>query len=139
MCITSHNPEMQKSPNMVTTTEYHEETSRRFLSQAREEFNRGDLAQSSEKAWGAVAHYIKAISEERGWEHNHHGKVLRNAALILGNPPPASRYVELLGLVQGLHQNFYEGGWTREMVDAGLSGAEELINALGRHRTNGTC
>ncbi len=124
---------------MVTTTEYHEETSRRFLSQAREEFNRGDLAQSSEKAWGAVAHYIKAISEERGWEHNHHGKVLRNAALILGNPPPASRYVELLDLVQGLHQNFYEGGWTMEMVDAGLSGAEELINALSRHRTNGTC
>ncbi len=125
--------------NMVTVTEYHEETSRKFLSQAREEFDGGDLEQASEKAWGAVAHRIKAISEERGWEHNHHGKVLRNAALILGDPPPSSRYISLLGLVQGLHQNFYEGGWTREMVDAGLVGAEELIDVLGRHRTNGTC
>ena len=124
---------------MVTTTEYHEETSRKFLSQAREEFESGDLVQASEKAWGAVAHYIKAISEERGWEHNHHGKVLRNAALILGDPPPSSRYISLLGLVQGLHQNFYEGGWTREMVDAGLVGAQELINALAGRRANGSC
>ena len=124
---------------MVTITEYHEETSRKFLSQAREEFESGDLVQASEKAWGAVAHYIKAISEERGWEHNHHGKVLRNAALVLGDPPPLSRYISLLGLVQGLHQNFYEGGWTREMVDAGLVGAEELVNALAGHRANGNC
>ena len=123
---------------MVTVTEYHEETSRRFLSQAREEFDDGDLVQASEKAWGAVAHYIKAISEERGWEHNHHGKVLRNATLILGDPAPESRHIELLGLVQGLHQNFYEGGWTREMVDAGLIGAGELIEALAGHRANGS-
>ena len=46
----------------MTTSVEHVRISDRFLGQAQSEFERGDLLQASEKAWGAVAHYVKLAS-----------------------------------------------------------------------------
>ena len=50
----------------------HTETSERFLRHAEEQFERGDLPQASEKAWGAVAHYVKSVAKQRGWRDRSH-------------------------------------------------------------------
>ena len=48
----------------MATTARHQEISDQFLSDAEVEFQRGDLLQASEKAWGAVAHYIEAVAQQ---------------------------------------------------------------------------
>ena len=50
----------------MATTIRHEEISGRFLHHADEEFEKGDMLQASEKAWGAVAHYVKSVAKARG-------------------------------------------------------------------------
>ena len=40
------------------------------MEQANEELARDDLRQASEKGWGAASQIVKAVAEERGWEHN---------------------------------------------------------------------
>ena len=44
------------------TTEKYQLAGRRFLTQARRELAEGDLAQASEKGWGAAAQVLKAIA-----------------------------------------------------------------------------
>ena len=48
---------------------------RRSILQARQELERGSRLQAGEKAWGAVAHNLKAIGESRGWRHESHQQV----------------------------------------------------------------
>ena len=43
---------------------------RDLLVKAREELAQGDVRQASEKGWGAAAQMLKAVAEQRGWEHN---------------------------------------------------------------------
>ena len=44
--------------------------SRRFIDHARDELDRGNRLQASEKIWGAAAHALKAIAIQRGWNHS---------------------------------------------------------------------
>ena len=55
----------------MATRTYHS-ASRRLLEQAREELAKGDVRQSSEKGWGAAAQMVKAVADQRGWEHAGH-------------------------------------------------------------------
>ena len=55
---------------MVQETTTYKEQSRVLLAKAVEELAKGDLARASEKGWGAAAQMLKAIADERGWEHN---------------------------------------------------------------------
>ena len=61
-------------------------TSRRLLEQAEREYRAGDVLQASEKGWGAAAHAVKAIAEERGWEHDRHGHLVRAARAVEISP-----------------------------------------------------
>ena len=54
---------------MVSRLAYRDQ-SRAYLEQANEELARDDLRQASEKGWGAASQIVKAVAEERGWEHN---------------------------------------------------------------------
>jgi hypothetical protein len=44
----------------------HLNISYRFIEQAQDEFEKGDILQASEKAWGAAARAAKAAAEQRG-------------------------------------------------------------------------
>ena len=50
-------------------TETYRTASRQLLAQGREELERGDTRQASEKGWGAAAQMVKDVAERRGWEH----------------------------------------------------------------------
>ena len=56
-------------------TQTYQLAGRRLLEQARNELAEGDTRQASEKGWGAAAQLVKAIAEQRGWEHKTHRQI----------------------------------------------------------------
>ncbi len=54
------------------TAQQYRQASERLLTQARAGLSGGSLAQTSGKGWGAAAQMLKAIAEQRGWEHLRH-------------------------------------------------------------------
>ena len=104
-------------------------TSRRFLAQAQEEFNKGDMRQASEKAWGAAAQAVKARAEERGWDHSTHARLFENIKRISQETGDAEIHV-LFHVANSLRQNFYEGWQTDESVQSGIKQVTLLVDKL---------
>lgn len=111
------------------TTQKYQQASLRFLEQARRELAAGDLPQASEKGWGAVAQMLKAVAEERGWEHNRHRHYLRIASRIRAETGDGE-ITKLLGAASLLHENFYEDELQTADVSDGLNNVETLIDKL---------
>ncbi len=114
---------------MATTTR-HEEISSRFLDQADEEFEKGDMLQASEKAWGAVAHYVKSIAKVRGWPDGSHRDIADNARKLLDRTPDPDRNREKFALINMLHVNFYEEELDPRDVELGVRHARALIDSI---------
>ena len=106
----------------------HMEVSDRFLQDARYEFERGDLPQASEKAWGAVAHYLKSEAKFRGWPNESHRDLIDVAFDLARETNDPERADELFGLVSQQHVNFYEDHLLHGQVANGIDAAHELIS-----------
>ena len=101
----------------------------RFLKHAQEELERGDTLQASEKAYGAIAHAVKAYGEYRGWNHYNHHRV----ALILDqlrdeeNDPSLT---ESYDAVESLHNNYFEYELEPTRVRDRLDTAKSLVERV---------
>ena len=113
---------------MVQVQTYRE-ASRELLNKAREEMAAGDLRQASEKGWGAAAQILKAIAQQRGWDHIVH-KDLRIAARRLSRETNNRRIGRLYRSADSLHMNWYENWDEEEEVADGLDDVEQLIAIL---------
>ena len=108
---------------------------RRFILQARDYLEKGDRLQAGEKAWGAIAHNLKAIGEERGWKHGSHQQIEnigRQIVVEFENPELGNAIAEAF---QNGHRNFYENHRTIEEMRITIEAAEEalpLLEALQR-------
>ena len=110
--------------------ENHREVSDRFLQDARFEYERGDLPQASENAWGAVAHYLKSEAKFRGWPNESHRDLIDVAYdLALETDDPVTVDV-LFGEMNFMHVNFYEDKYGPRQVSSGIDAAAELISRL---------
>lgn len=107
----------------------HWETSRRFIRQADAELAVGDLLQASEKGWGATAHAMKAIAEERGWRHDTHA-ILFGIADRLVRETGRAEIGRLFRTASDAHKNFYEGAMTKEKVADSLADIRTLLEIL---------
>ena len=97
----------------MTTAERCQAVSETLLDQADAELEAGDLIQASEKFWGATAQALKALGQERGWDHGsyaHFYAIVRNLVDETGDHD----LVELFGAANLLHINFYEH-WLEEI------------------------
>ena len=121
----------------MATAERHTEISDRFLRQAEAEFRKGDMLQASEKAWGAVAHFVRAVAEQQGWISGSHRDTNRNALELIRVTPNPDELKALLGVVNSLHANFYEDFYEREMVESGIEAAGVLIAEMRAVQQNG--
>lgn len=93
---------------------------RYFLVKSRQYLAEGELHQASEKGWGAAAWMAKAVAETRGWEYRRHEQfnvVLDNVRSLSGN----ERLLELRGVANDLHRNFYTRGRFLDPVGIGVS------------------
>lgn len=116
----------------MATAKRHREISETFLEHAEEEFNKGDMLQASEKAWGAVAHYVKSIARQRDWRNRSHDDIKEIAQALIpytADPPTGFR---IFGLLNSLHVNFYEEHHPPRVVKRGIEDARILIDALKR-------
>ena len=110
----------------------HLEISDRLLQHAYEQFEADDLLQASEKAWGAVAHYLKSVAKFRGWRNRSHSD-LTDVAMDLAQETNTPREImRLYRSVSDLHQNFYEDWYLDYVVVGGIDDARELIDRLER-------
>ena len=115
----------------MVKSEQHREISFQFLEHAEDEFRKGDLLQASEKAWGAVSHYVNFIARQRGWPLGSHNHLIDNANnLINRNPAHAEHRRRLVRSVEALHANFYQAFLDEDSVREGIEDAKELIKAL---------
>ena len=84
----------------------HAETAREFLVASDREFEADDLVQASEKLWGAAAHAVMAVAQERGWEYRSH-RSLKRAAISLSREHGDPLLELQFGIAEKFHRNFY--------------------------------
>ncbi len=104
--------------------------SERFLLHAVEQFERGDLPQASEKAWGAVAHYLKSEAKLRSWRNRSHADLSDIATDLAYETDDPKSTLRLFAVAELLHQNFYEDHWGDQRVGHGLEDTHELLSRL---------
>ena len=110
------------------------ELSRWCIGEADNYLRRRNNIQASEKGWGAVAQALKAVAEERDWNHNSHGLIIDIAQQIAdeqGRPD----FIGLFGDAQALHVNFYENWLSSDTLAIYLSNVKALLPELERIRT----
>ena len=105
--------------------------SRQLLAQGFTELASGDARQASEKGWGAAAQMLKAVAEQRGWQHNSHGALYRVVDRLVQET--GDRDIRtLFGAASGLHTNFYENWASSDSVEGWLQDMERLLDKLER-------
>ena len=105
--------------------ETHQTHSQRLMEHAQEQLAKGDRLQASEKAWGAVAHQLKAIADSRGWKYDTHQQTYGIVRRLAAETEEPAGFRDLFSVAAGLHQNFY----------ADTMPLEELAYEIGRART----
>ena len=111
------------------TTEQYQHASEHFLVQARRELADGDLPQASEKGWGATVQILKAIAEQRGWEHSRHRHHLVTVSRLRSETGDGD-IRRLFGVASNLHENFYENTMQAFEVAESLDDVEALLNKI---------
>ena len=115
----------------MATSEQHHEISIQFLQHAEDEFRKGDFLQASEKAWGAVSHYVNSVARKRSWPMGSHRQLIENANRLINlDAGQANHKRRLLRSIEALHANFYEAFLDEDSVREGIEDAKELIRTL---------
>lgn len=113
----------------MTQGEKYSNAAREFLTQARKELAQGDLAQASEKGWGAAAQIVKALADARGWPHDGHASLFR-VIRRLADDTRDSQIVRLFQIANSLHINFYENWIPSDSISESLDAIGELVEKL---------
>lgn len=111
--------------------ESHDVHSCRLIQHAEEMLDAGDRLQASEKAWGAVAHRLKVVADNRGWKYETHTdafRVVNNLVREQQNP----RIRTLFSVAHGLHINYYGDIKTTDYLRGELEDVKEMLAILER-------
>ena len=111
------------------TIQKYRNDSRFLLAQAHAELVQGDVRQASEKGWCAAAQMLKAVAEDRGWEHERHRHFSRIASRLRYELGDGDLYRQFR-VAEGLHVNFYEDTLQAEDVALDLLDVENLLDKL---------
>lgn len=114
--------------NNMTTQKYRE-ASRWLLTQARSELAAGDAQQASEKGWGAARQMLKAVAEQRGWEHGKHRHLSRVASRLRAETGDRDVF-RLYMVADSLHGNFYEDELEPQDVAEALDDVAALVDKV---------
>ena len=103
--------------------------SQHLFQQAQEELARGDLLQASEKAWGSAAHAIKAVAEEREWNHYRHD-LLRDITTWIADEWDNPRLHGLYAIADAMHRNYYAHAMYGDEVQRGIDNSRTLMREM---------
>ena len=90
------------------TVEDRVQISRRLIQQAREELERGDRLQATEKVWGALAQILKAHGQQRGWLNLGSHRTVSHIAPHLDAEYPEIPVSSAYVAADNGHRNFYD-------------------------------
>ena len=118
----------------MLTTE-HAQTARDFLLAADIELADGELVQGSEKLWGAAAHAVIAVAQQRGWQHRSH-RSMKNAVIRIAQE--LSKDDELLGetillgfaTAEKFHRNYYHDDMEDYERDADRPAVHRFVHRM---------
>ena len=113
---------------MVGQATYREQ-SRVFLEQAYRELQEGDLHQAAEKGWGAASQMVKAVAEERGWDHSRHQDLFA-VVFRLRRETGDREIARLFEPANALHSNFYEGQMDQDDVEDALERVGQFVDKV---------
>lgn len=101
-----------------------------YLREAREELEKGNLRQASEKIWGAAALAVKALAYEReGRRLSSHGELWEYVDRLVRETGDES-IGDAWRTATAMHVNFYEGWAPRGEVERSLRKVKELVSKL---------
>ena len=98
--------------------------------QARQHLEQRDRLQAGEKAWGAIAHNLKAIGELRGWNHESHRQIESIGRQIVAEYLDTDLQEALSDVYHKGHENFYENQRSLETIREVIEAAEEALPTL---------
>ena len=108
------------------------------LRDARDLLRAGDARRASGKAWEAVAHNLRTIGDERGWQraatgtHEEAGDLIRAASRLAKESDNPKEIRDLCIRASALYVNALENWHDAATVRMGIDGAGELIAFLER-------
>ena len=103
---------------------------RRFIMQARQYLEQRDRLQAGEKAWGAIAHNLKVIGEQRGWGHESHQQLENIGRQIVVEFDTSELGNAISEVFHNGHRNFYENQRTIDEMQVTIESAEEALPRL---------
>ena len=109
--------------------ETHAVHSRRLIIHAEDQLALGDRIQASEKAWGAVAHALKIVADNRGARYETHadaGRLARRLAQDEQDP----RIFDLYVVANHLHNNFYKDVEDLDFIRDAIERVKVLLGIL---------
>ena len=109
------------------------ELSQEHIAEAAAFLEAGNALQASEAVWAAASSALKAVCQERGWNHRFHNH-LRAAAIYLAlewNRPDLDL---TFGYIENAHINYYEHQWYVEEVQRRLEVAKSYAQEILRMR-----
>ena len=110
-------------------TQEHTQTAQDFLLASDREFAAGDTLQGSEKLWGAAAHAVMALAQQRGWRFGDH-RSLQAAADRLADERREPRLSEQFGLAQKFHANFYHDFMQDHEINRDRPAVHRFVNRV---------
>ena len=124
---------------MIATTEIRmNATSAGLLRQADDLLRAGDKRRASGKAWEAVAHYLRTVADERGWEraatgtHDEVGDLIEAASRLADESDHPDEIRDLYMSVGASYIDSLENWYTEDIVRVGIADAGSLITLLER-------
>ena len=113
----------------------HAQISRRFLEHAMAQLAQGDRLQAAEKVWGAAAHALKAVGEQRGWIHDRHPNLFDIGEHLGREFDKAEKFDRYLARAEYVHRNSYENDRSEMSIQYALDDVETFVNELDTIRT----
>ena len=124
---------------MIATTEIRmNATSAGLLRQAEDSLRAGDKRRASGKAWEAVAHCLRTVADERGWEraatgtHDEVGDLIEAASRLADESDAPDEIRDLYMSVGASYIDSLENWYTEDIVRVGIADAGSLITLLER-------
>jgi len=109
--------------------EHYQSLSEKYLREAKELLKEEDLAQASEKFWGASALVVKAIAAKRGLTLEKHGSLWDFVSKL--SKERGDEDIDIyFSVANSLHRNFYEAQTNKEVIEILARRIEVLIDKL---------
>ena len=119
----------KESLDPESKVEIHLKLCEKFLKDVEELLARGDFVQASEKAWGASAQIVKAVTAKRGRELKSHGE-LHKFVSELREEIGDQEIRRLWQVATSLHHNFYENWLPKEIVRESIEDVKKFVEKL---------